>query len=504
MSVTKVIKLIVDVDSSDVKQLDKQLGGVESQIDKVTGGAVTKFRGLTKGVKGAITGFKGLRVAIISTGIGALLIAVTSLVSFFTKTQKGADLLSQAFKGVGAVVNVFIDRISLLGGALVKFFKGDFKGAFQDLGSAVSGVADEIEREVKAAVDLERQLQKLRDLEIGLIRTTAERRKEIAKNRLAAEDETLAIEKRVEALDKATEIEKKILEDELNIARQRAENIAAEVELSESTAEDIQKREEAAARVIELETRSLEFEKRIITRRNALVREGEAKRRQVLKEARDKILEDRKKDGGEVGGKLKRGDVTSLEGFATLEAEKTNVVAENAKLRNAIQQEAADEELRIRKIQQQQELAIVGQTFGQIAGILGENSAIGKAAAIAQATINTYQGVTEVLANKTTLPEPFGTINKVASIATILATGFQAVKDINSTQLPQGAPSVGGGGARGGASAPAFNVVGTSGVNQLADSLSQDTEPIQAFVVGSNVTSQQALDRNITETASLG
>ena len=66
-----------------------------------------------------------------------------------------------------------------------------------------------------------------------------------------------------------------------------------------------------------------------------------------------------------------------------------------------------------------QKLAVTAQTFGALASILGENSAAGKAAAIAQATINTYQGVTEVLANKSTLPQPFATIEKIASIATV-------------------------------------------------------------------------------------
>ena len=60
------------------------------------------------------------------------------------------------------------------------------------------------------------------------------------------------------------------------------------------------------------------------------------------------------------------------------------------------------------------------------------------------------------------------------------------------------------GGGGGGVAAPSFNVVGTSGVNQLAESLQQDQQPVQAYVVGSNVTSQQELDRNIVDQVSLG
>ena len=69
-----------------------------------------------------------------------------------------------------------------------------------------------------------------------------------------------------------------------------------------------------------------------------------------------------------------------------------------------------------------------------------------------------------------------------------------------------GAPSGGNvGGAGGGAAAPApqFNVVGNTGVNQLAQTLGNQ-QPIQAFVVANQVTSQQALDRNILNNASIG
>ena len=53
--------------------------------------------------------------------------------------------------------------------------------------------------------------------------------------------------------------------------------------------------------------------------------------------------------------------------------------------------------------------------------------------------------------------------------------------------------------------APAFNVVGASPVNQLAESMNnQQKQPIKAFVVSNDVTSAQALDRNIVETASIG
>ena len=84
------------------------------------------------------------------------------------------------------------------------------------------------------------------------------------------------------------------------------------------------------------------------------------------------------------------------------------------------------------------------------------------------------------------------------------AAGAVQVAKIASTQFTSSATSADAGGNNGGAptmSAPQFNVVGQSGLNQLA-SLNQ--QPIQAYVVSGQVTSQQALDRNRLENATLG
>ena len=161
-------------------------------------------------------------------------------------------------------------------------------------------------------------------------------------------------------------------------------------------------------------------------------------------------------------------------------------------------QSLAEEELL-----QKQKLAIAGDALGAVSELLGENSKAGKAAAIAQAIINSYLGFTEVLKTPTTLPEPFGSIQKAVSAAGILASGLKTVKQIASTQIPGG-----GGGSAPSASAPqapAFNVVGASPENQLAEVLgNQQKQPVKANVVSDEVTNAQAMDRKIVKGASIG
>jgi hypothetical protein len=171
------------------------------------------------------------------------------------------------------------------------------------------------------------------------------------------------------------------------------------------------------------------------------------------------------------------------------------------------------EDLQVEKQKQRDKLVLeakkqlLNQTaslLGDFSNMLGQQTAEGKALAIAQATINAYLGISEVWKAPNPYPEPFGTATKIASTIAVGTAAFQNVKKILQVQVP-------GGGAGGSAptmsatNAPAFNVVGTSGANanQIAN-LSQMQSPIKAYVVSQDVTTQQALDRNIVKSASLG
>jgi len=80
----------------------------------------------------------------------------------------------------------------------------------------------------------------------------------------------------------------------------------------------------------------------------------------------------------------------------------------------------------------QNKLALISGAFGNISQILGENSKVGKAVGIAQALINTYQGITAELATKTITPFEIGL--KIANIATVAKIGFDSVRKITAVK----------------------------------------------------------------------
>lgn len=104
--------------------------------------------------------------------------------------------------------------------------------------------------------------------------------------------------------------------------------------------------------------------------------------------------------------------------------------------KDLITKKHADVQLKIEEAKEQAKVQAFSAAFGDIAKLLGESTAAGKAAAIAQATINTYLGVTAVLSAKSVLPEPAGSIAKIAQAGVILASGLQNVTKIASTKVP--------------------------------------------------------------------
>lgn len=128
-----------------------------------------------------------------------------------------------------------------------------------------------------------------------------------------------------------------------------------------------------------------------------------------------------------------------------------------------------------------------------------------KAFNLASAVTNTYLAVTGALTAGGN-PIKLATGMQFVEAGIAAATGAIQIAKIASTQFTGGGtPSADTGGGNVPTaptmSAPQFNVVGQSGVNQLA-SLNQ--QPVQAYVVSGQVTSQQALDRNRLANATLG
>ena len=541
MAIKKEIDINVNTKGAEdsVDNLSSGLSGVSAQADRLTGGLVSGFRNGVKGIKNAVKGFKSLKVAIAATGIGLLVIALGSLVSFFTKTQRGADKLSQAMKGIGAVVDVLVDRFSTFGEGLFKIISGDFSEGLDILKGTFSGLGDEIRNEAQAAVELEKAQQALEDRQISLIKVNAQRRASIEKLRLAAEDTTKTDKERADALREAAKLQNEIADDEIDIAKERARIVRERVALGESTRDDIREQAEAEARVIELEAERDKRLKSLQTRLNAFTKgtkdntDATDENAKALAKLNEEIA---KRDEALAAEQAKLQEGLSAEYDAILQAQndaetnelnavedKYNRLIEKAaeygfdeielnKLKNEeiakVNKKYDDEDSARKKKKAEDDKAVQEATLGAIAGALGSLSNLagkdakaGKALSAAQAVINTYLGATKALGQ--------GGIAGPIAAAGVVASGLASIRQIYATPIPS---TSGGSGSGGGIPRPqistpsisprfALDTAASDLGNQITQSL--QGQPVRAYVVNQDIQNANKLDRKIKETATL-
>lgn len=569
--------------------------GVLGIIDKKTGGAISGFTNLTKTVGGATKGFNLMKVAIIGTGIGALLIALTSLGAAFTSTEEGQNKFAKLMNVIGVVTGNVIDifanlgnSILSVGSALIALAKGDLGGArdaFNEAGESIgkvkdgiTGFVEETKKEIAVVVELADIRANADKLERKLIGERAEaNRKRAELLDKAANKADFTAKQRIGFLKEAAKVEEEITNREIELAKMRLEVQQELNEQAGSTKEDKDLEAQLAANLINLETAKLAKSKAVTAQIVGASREQAAEDKakseeeianaKAVKEFKDGLKLVDEEDKIAAIQKEKEENILALEELKISETEKQQLILDieqqfkekkklieaeekviadeelaafveselgkkeltleeekNAALlkledlkgnetqRLAIIKKFADEETKINSIKRAAELNMAKNTLGNIAGALGKSSKAGKAAAAAQALINTYQGITAELATKTVTP--FGFALKLANIASTAAIGFKSVKSIMATR-----PSGGGGAASNPAAGsspsisseqipptpPAFNIVGASNTNQLADAIGgQSQQPVQAFVVSGDVTTSQQLERNIVTGATIG
>ena len=216
------------------------LGGVRNYLS----GVKTEMLTVSTTTTGWIKVLKLLKVALLGTGIGVLIVALGSLVSWFTKTQKGVEAANKIMGALGATVNVLTDRAGKLGSALVNLFTGNFKQAGNDAKSIFAGIGDEIVNETKQAWKLAEVLNEIDKREVMLSMSRASNRAEIEKLKKAADDQTLSTQERIKAAEKAAAMEKEDLKTQTDLAKARIANMLGYTKVTKEalkTIEDMQK-----------------------------------------------------------------------------------------------------------------------------------------------------------------------------------------------------------------------------------------------------------------------
>ena len=499
---TEYSKLEKQVDKTSDSQ--KELGSI---LDTTTGGAVTKFKSLKGTLGNVIKSFKSLRVAILATGIGALVLAIGSLATMFANSEEGQNKFAKLMTQIGVITGNVIDIISDFGKVMFNVFTGNFKAAGEALNEVTEGIknfGEETRKEIEVAGELADKRAKADIQERKLLLERAEADRKVAELReKAADKENVSVAERIDAIKEAGKIAEEITQKEIATARLRFEAKEAENKLSESTKEDLDEQAQLQARLIELETARLRKQKALTAEITTALREAETERNAILSEQKAKEAEEEKLRKEKQASE----DAAEIERLKLLAEEKKKIREQELANEKAV----ADAELAIKNAS----LNAASTGFQILAGFDKKNKKLQAAMLIATNAVGIAQNIINTNAANARLTLEAGIAapalilaNKIrmfTGIAASVAATAQGLSALNESGNPNLVSPRGTGGGAIASQTPAFNVVGASTTNQLAESIAgQGQQPIQAFVVSNDVSTAQELDRNIIQGASIG
>ena len=566
MSITKEIIIKADADDaiSETEKLTNAIDKLSGEVSKMGKETEKSFDKAEKGSSKLSKGFKGIATAFKAIGIGLVVSLFAKLAEILSRNQKVMDLLSNvmktleiAFKDLYGFVtqnfmpafkqlktffdnltfekikqaiqegmiesfNSLLEVVGFVGTAFKELFAGNFNAALDAVGEAgkelvdvftgVDGTVDKVsETLTKGASSLADYAKESYNAASGIT--------EVAKQALIAEAINQGL---IEKYDRQAEQQRQIRDDE---SRSIEDRIAANIKLGEILEEQEKTMLEnaelsitAAANELALND-NIENQIALIEAKNermAIQAQVEGFRSEQLINTNSLLIELEKKGADD----------------SIVNEEKKKVIADKAiedKKKNAADEIALQEQITNSKI----------KALDLFQSLVGEESALGVAALLGKQALATQELLIDIAAVKskatktlaeTSLDGAKASSSVATGFANTLALGFPAAipalvgyagaavgivssvlgavkgsKNVAAKYGASGGSSSGGGGnlAPPVAAAPSFNLVQGTGTNQISDSLSRQDNPIKAFVVSSDVSNAQSLDRNIVENSSL-
>jgi len=254
-------------------------------LDDVTS-KLAKWRATQKAVTAAMGGttkaLKLFRVALISTGVGAIVVALGSMVTFLTKTQRGMDRLNVAMAKITGPIKVVSKGFYAIGEALLDL-RNPLK-AVRDLFSGSGGIVNAMKEASKAATQLEKDKIKLRDAQRNLSIETAKSRAEIEKLKKISDDTTKSTKERIKATQDATAMEQNLLtkrEEQQRLLIQQLKTEKEKIATDEDNIKLLDKIAEAEIALADIQKESTTLSIELQNKENALLDEKKRKLEEI-------------------------------------------------------------------------------------------------------------------------------------------------------------------------------------------------------------------------------
>ena len=408
-------------------------------------------------------------VLVVSAIVGAFVL----LYKAFKKSQENSIVLNKAIGGLKGifetllnvlkpvaefVVNKLVKGFEILGKVADKTIGIVSKGlrflGFDKAADSVNNWVETIKEGAKAGSDLAEAEIRLRNAqrEAELIRFKYLKQEE--KLRQIRDDEALSIDERIKANEELGKVLMEQSEAELKIANMALKVANDRIRLEGETEDNLDKRAEALTKVADIEEAITGFQSEQMVNINSLQREAKALAK-AAQDILDKGIAAQKKLNAERRKEIEKAGVDKMKELAAqyqkeqeaallnqenelqlkelhnenifkIQRERLQVQYE-AEIKAAnkigadvsiIDEKYAAYRTEIAQAEADNKLSLYRGFAGNIATIFGESTAIGKVAAIAAATIDTYAAATKALA---AYPPPFSYVAAGAAIAAGLA-----------------------------------------------------------------------------------
>jgi len=464
----------------------------------------------TVATTGASTALKILRVALIGTGIGAIVIGLIALYQNFDKVKNAVLGVIPGLAKFGNFISNVSQQIT------------DFVGATSDSSRAL----DKLKKDANATLSTNKKFMqehgdqvdqytakkiKAKDDYAKAIQEDGANVKELAKrlNRelLAADEERTEDAKKARQKQKTQTkkdnsealAEQKAFQDALKAqsdARTTNEN-----EVTQAIGDALDRQAEKGMSATDIEIRNIN-DKYFRLNELAIQQGRSEEERAILQTQKQNEIDAQKKIKADADAVAKK--TRDDKEIADNKAKEDKITADKKAA------EDARRSINATAIQSAQQLV------GIIAGLGEKNKKLQKAALIANGALsiaeiinNTNVGSAKEVATKGIFGLSTSAVlyaKMAISIGSVIAATAKGLSALGGGGAPNAGGADGSGGGGGSVSQPpAFNVVGASQTNQLAQTIAgQQQQPIKAYVVANDVTTQQSLDRNIVRSATIG
>ena len=415
-----------EIKKTVVVQTEVEGGESIDDLAKNVSIAGISFNSLSASIKGATSVLRGATIAtrlfsaaLLASGIGAILLALGSLVTFLTKSQKGMDLMTKATEALGAIMAVVIDRIVKFGEGLFKIITGDFRGGLESIRGAFAGIVDELSAAVTQSQIFAQAIIDLEIAQIKFITTQSRLTRDLNEQRRISNDSSLEANERLEANLDAQRIQNQLSVERVRIAQlafdAEIENQKGRTETQRAERDNQKQFNEAQAAVIDAVAKANNDQIKLLTREKSL-------RTEVLNVQKEQAAEAQKAADAaqaaadtEEANRLvfvtaRKKDVAELLALDQ-DAAKKNLEAEGT-LRQAVEQRAATQAQAAeeRKLQAEElaqlerdnaanSLDLLGSVISQVAALGIENAALTKAIAFFESVVNTASAIARALPN---------------------------------------------------------------------------------------------------------